>query len=84
MKRMKNLQQLAIDAVRAHLREVAPEMAARDKVWINVQIEVDVRCSVCGCTTGSENPDRIAQLRCWWCAKESKKAAQKARQGVTT
>ena len=77
MKRMKNLKQVATDAVRAHLREVAPEMELYHEVRINVQLEVDVACSTCGCTTGAENPDRIAQLRCFWCARESKKAAQK-------
>jgi hypothetical protein len=70
---MKNLKQVATDAVRAHLREVAPELELCHEVRVSVELEVDVRCSTCGGTTGAENPDRIAQLRCYWCTKEATK-----------
>jgi hypothetical protein len=77
MKRMQSLQQVAINAIRNHLEEVAPEMVLRDEVRINVQLEVDVVCSACGCSTGMENPNRIDQLRCWRCTKQLKKAEKK-------
>jgi hypothetical protein len=71
-----NPNKAAIDAIRTHLAGIiAPTMDTS----ISVDIEITLRCIVCGGDMTVPNPRGAAELRCWWCHK----AAQKAKKEVT-
>ncbi len=42
---------------------------------IDVDVEINLRCTVCGGDMSVPNPRGAAELRCWWCHKEAKKRA---------
>jgi hypothetical protein len=65
-----NLNKIAAAAIREHLAGViAPTM----DTCIDVHIEINLRCTVCGGEMGVNNPRGAGELRCWWCHKEAKK-----------
>ena len=68
-----NLNKIATDAIQKHLaRVIAPTMDSR----IDVYVEINLRCTVCGGEMGVDNPRGASELRCWWCHREKKGAAK--------